>query len=65
MCLLYFYLQIQVDEMEAFSSMPTGYPSHISIGSKDVFGLRFPQFTSSVVYDPTVRLHFGVTGTLV
>ena len=39
------------------STMATGYPKYRRHGSKDIFKLRFPKFTSNVLYDPVMSVN--------
>ena len=47
---------MQLDGSENFTSMISGYPLHRRLGEKDIFQLRFPKFTSQVLYDPYVAI---------
>ena len=47
---------MQLDGSESSTSMISGYPLHRRLGEKDIFQLRFPYFTSQVLYDPCVTM---------
>jgi len=54
---MYFSIpQIYVDGASTATMMMDGYPSMTKQDSKNIFTFRFPKFTNSVVYDPTVDL---------
>ena len=47
---------MQLDGSESFTSMISGYPLHRRLGEKGIYQLRFPKFTSQVLYDPYVTM---------
>ncbi|XP_053372483.1 skeletal aspartic acid-rich protein 2-like [Mercenaria mercenaria] len=49
--------KIKVDGAADLVDMATDYPKLITQGSKQIFRFRFPKFTTSILYDPTIFLN--------
>lgn len=55
--------QVEIDGV--WQQMPDGYPKFISQGSKELFTIRIPKFSSKAMYDPVITLASEGTTTTV